>query len=269
MREMTMTDIQNVCLDILKEFHRFCLENKLHYSLEGGTLLGAVRHNGFIPWDNDLDIMMPRPDYNLFVALYKDNDRFACFADERKNCYIAYARLADVKKTHVKTSTIWANRDTGCWIDIFPVDAVESNKEDFILTTQKINRLWKKSIIARDIKGGLSYCPNFSRKWRFLLKKVIFNSNMLYRCLYQQLEICHRFDYENSENVSIVSYSGDCKLFFPRAIMDDYISLPFEDSSFFVIRDYIQYLESEFGDYMELPPENERFIHDMHRYYWK
>lgn len=264
-----MADIQSVCLSILKEFHRFCVENHLRYSLEGGTLLGAVRHKGFIPWDNDVDVMMPRPDYNRFVSLYKDNDHYVCFADERKNCFIAYARLADVKNTLVRPATIWANRVTGCWIDIFPVDGVESDKNDYIKFTKQVHRLSRRVFLSRDVKGGLSSCMTFSRKWKYLLKRLFFNSKSIYYYLYQHIALCHRFEYDRSDYVSIVAYTGDSKLFFPRSIMDEYIQLPYEDTFFFSIKQYDLYLRSEFGNYMQLPPENERMIHDQHRYYWK
>ena len=71
MREMALKEIQQVSLDILKDVHQFCINNGIHYSLCYGTLLGAIRHNGFIPWDDDIDIMMPRPDYDRFVNTYK------------------------------------------------------------------------------------------------------------------------------------------------------------------------------------------------------
>ncbi len=119
MQQMTLEEIQAKSLCVLKEFHEFCTKNDIRYSLAYGTLLGAVRHKGFIPWDDDIDVMMLRPDYNRFVTLYKDNDDFACFADERKNCLLAYARLADIKSTYVTPASVWANRDTGIWIDIF------------------------------------------------------------------------------------------------------------------------------------------------------
>ena len=268
MSPMSVKDIQDVCLDILKEFHSFCITNNLRYSLEGGTLLGAIRHQGYIPWDNDVDVMMPRPDYNRFVALYKDNEKYACFADEKKNGFIAYARLADMKRTYVKPVNRWANRDTGVWIDVFPVDGVENNKKEFDKTVKKIFKLWRNTCLSRDAMGGFGDCGTFVDKLKLPIKKLIYCS-AVYRYLYHHLEICHRFDYDSSDKVSIVAYSGDSKLYFPRTIMEKYVEVPFENTRLYAIENYHLYLSSEFGDYMQLPPVNQRFVHDMHCYYWR
>ena len=71
MKEMTIQEIQQVTLEILKDVHEFCVDNNIRYSLSGGTLLGAIRHNGFIPWDDDADIQLPRPDYDRFIRTYQ------------------------------------------------------------------------------------------------------------------------------------------------------------------------------------------------------
>ena len=135
MKKMTNNDIQNVCLELTKEFHRFCTKNHLRYTLAYGTLIGAIRHKGFIPWDNDVDIIMPRPDYNKFVELYQDNENYSVIAPEKGNSLLAYGRLVENKRTLIVTLTHWANKDTGIWIDIFPFDGVEDDEFSF-------NKFW-------------------------------------------------------------------------------------------------------------------------------
>ena len=99
MREMTLEEIQQVSLEILKDVHRFCVENDIKYSLCYGTLLGAIRHNGFIPWDDDIDIMMPRPEYDRFIRLYQSEKGYKLFAAENNDgdTEVSIALLADRK----------------------------------------------------------------------------------------------------------------------------------------------------------------------------
>lgn len=268
MKQMSLNDIQHVSLEILKEFHKFCITHHLKYSLDSGTLLGAIRHKGFIPWDDDIDIIMPRPDYDLFVASYKDNKRFACFAEERKNCYIAYARLVDMEMTYVKPAAIWADKDTGVWIDIFPIDGVESSRIEFLKTTEKVWSLWRKSCMAREALGDFSYCASIFKKIKLVPKKIIYR-NAIYKFLYRHIAICRRYDYESSEYVGYMAFRGNRDMYFKRDIMDNFIDVDFENCQFKAIQLYDKYLTAIYGNYMILPPEDKRVIHDMHHYFWK
>ena len=268
MKQMTLNDIQHVSLEILKEFHAFCISHNLRYSLDSGTLLGAIRHKGFIPWDDDIDIIMPRPDYNQFIALYKDNDKYACFAEERKNCFLAYTRLADVRNTYVKPAAVWATRDTGIWIDIFPIDGVESDKKEFSKTITLVKKTWRKACMAREAMGDFSYCQNFIKKVKLIPKKLLYR-NAIYRFLFKQMAICHRFNYDSCEYIGYLSMPGAERIYFKRDIMDEYIEVDFESFKFKAIKSYDIYLTGLYGDYMQLPPEDKRIIHDMHHYFWK
>ena len=100
MKEMTTTDIQQVSLDILKDVHSFCQKEGIKYSLAYGTLIGAIRHKGFIPWDDDVDIMMTRPEYERFIRAYKSSNGYELLP-EGKDSMIAMARVYDRQKTQV------------------------------------------------------------------------------------------------------------------------------------------------------------------------
>lgn len=131
MRHLTLQELQQFSLDILKDVAGFCEKNNIRYSLGYGTMLGAVRHKGFIPWDDDVDIMMPREDYERFRTIYKS--KLYSFIDSRNtpDCYIAFGRVCDTKKTLASSCIPWVKKDVGVWIDIFPVDRVPDDKDTF------------------------------------------------------------------------------------------------------------------------------------------
>lgn len=270
MKEMTLQEIQSVSLDILKEFDRFCKENDLKYSLAYGTLIGAVRHKGFIPWDDDVDVVMPRPDYYKFVTSYKDNGNYACFADERKNCFLAYGRLADISRTFVQTPTVWANKKTGVWIDIMPIDGVDEAKENFLKTVEEAKHQWFMVYRGRKAISDLSYFKgSFAKMLRHFLLQII-SGKSIYRHLYHHLEICLRFNYDECcyvSNMSHLLYTKKCH--FSKSLFEEYSMLEFENSEFMVIKDYHTFLTTIYGNYMQLPPEKDRNAgHSCHHYYW-
>ena len=107
MREMTLKEIQQVSLGILKDIHKFCVEHDIQYSLCYGTLLGAIRHKGFIPWDDDIDITMPRPEFDRFIKSYQSEKGYRLFAAENNDgdteVSVPFARVCEMQRTFVDT----------------------------------------------------------------------------------------------------------------------------------------------------------------------
>ena len=118
-----MKEIQALSLEILIDVAQFCEANGIHYSLAYGTCLGAVRHKGFIPWDDDIDVQMLREDYERFAATYR-SERFKFYdCGNLEDCWIPFGRVCDCQRTICKTNIPWhgGSVQTGLWIDIFPV----------------------------------------------------------------------------------------------------------------------------------------------------
>lgn len=269
MKKMTLREVQEFSIILLKEFHSFCVDHNLHYSLAYGSLIGAVRHQGFIPWDDDIDVMMPRPDYDKFIKLYTDNDNFACLAYEKGNSLFAYARLVDLKRTYAKPGTPWSNMDTGIWIDVFPIDGVENDKVKFLETVKEIYPIWCKTVYARQAMGGLSFKK--SLKWNInRLKKMILYRNKHSVYFNKQMEVCKRFCYSECSYVSNLSHMlYASRSYFKKEMFEKYTDIQFEKNEFKCIDDYHSFLTMIYGDYMTLPPIEKRKGHISHIYFWK
>jgi len=155
MKQLSLREIQDVSCDILKVVHEFCIENKIQYSLAYGTLLGAVRHHGFIPWDDDIDIIMPRPDYLRFCKSFHASGYQVFSHETTPDCIIGYARVCDMERTIVYGST-WTQKRTGLWVDIFPIDGAENNRNDFEQRCLKVKKIFADMQVHRNANKKLS-----------------------------------------------------------------------------------------------------------------
>lgn len=131
MKELEQKDLQHYGLEIIKEIDHWCVEHMVNYTLCGGSLIGAIRHKGFIPWDDDVDIAMPRPDYERFVHEFSHQD-LICIAPELGNSWIPFARVCDTKYTIADPYAPWCTvQNFGVGIDIFPWDGEPDDEEEF------------------------------------------------------------------------------------------------------------------------------------------
>lgn len=270
MRTMTLKEVQAVSLNVLKKFHSFCQIHNLRYTLCYGSLLGAVRHKGFIPWDDDVDIMMPRDDYDKLLKLYKDDSEYRLYAFEKDNSYLAYARLAEIKRTCVISPSPWCKPCSGIWIDIFPIDGVEENYDGYVATHQMANSIWKQTFVERKYLRKLSSFKGTKSKLRIIYHKLK-GDKPLKKLIKEQIFLCRRNEYRNSNRVSTLSqfWASLGKEFYPKSFFETYVELPFEDATFKCLKQYDAYLTQVYGDYMQIPPEDKRVSHSAHKYMWK
>lgn len=276
MREMTTKEVQRMSLDILQDFHNFCVKNGLHYSLSGGTLLGAIRHNGFIPWDDDVDVQMPRPDYDKFIHTYQSDKGYEVYCRElpgfdKKKMTYTYARVVDVQSTYVDTGTKpWISEEVGLWIDVLPCDGISSNYGEAKKHLQNVGCMinqtyWlgaRYSSLFTFIKG-----VNLNKSIRYIIKYLfgMFVTDNVFDKLF-----CARrkYDYNSSEYFFVTPHYGMGE-WQPKKYMDNFELHKFEKSKFYVMSGWDANLKSLYGNYMQLPPEDKRVSHDFNRYYWK
>ncbi len=276
MKELTRKEIQTISLEILKDIHRFCKENDIHYSIAYGTLIGAIRHKGFIPWDEDIDIMMKREDYEKFSKTYK-SDRYEFISyDTTHDCWLLFGRVCDNLTTTERTTTPWLdhNQDVGIWIDVFPIDEVPDNLSDFKQTYGLLNHLYLQSIKARRVHS--TAMPGMPLK--FKLKSVFrhrTHPRMLKKNPREFLEYM-KMVIDSNQGIGYQHYAqcgcaDDVKGFLSKKDVAEYIELPFEDTTVMAFKEYDSILTKIFGNYMQEPPQKIKNMTQRKflRFYWK
>ena len=270
---MTLKEIQAVALDILKDVHQFCVAHDIHYTLFAGTLIGAIRHQGFIPWDDDVDVAMPRKDYDRFVSNYQSENGYQLFCRERhgKDVYISHGRVCDMTRTFDDDAGMpWMRmKKKGVWIDIFPLDGAEPVREQAEDKCREIMTVWKQTVTMRFHHARLSSRKGIWQKGRLLVRHLI--SPMDQRVWARHLALCKAIPFEQASCYSQYAWPGlGMREYYRTSAFDHYQLHPFEDGVFYVIGDYDGALRAKYGDYMQLPPEEERLpIHShANAYYW-
>lgn len=268
MKEMTTTDIQQVSLEILKDVHSFCKKENIKYSLAYGTLIGAIRHRGFIPWDDDIDIMMPRPDYERFIKEYKSCNGYDILPDGN-NSMIALARVYDTQRTQVNMDIYpWCKKNVGVWIDIFPIDGAEDDMKIFKQRVEKINKLWLDNFKYRSTQIPYKLKKGIIQKAKLFIKRILWKK---YNTNFKHIQLIKSIAFGSTNNVTSLSIPEcETREYFPLVYFNEYIEIEFEKNTFFVIKEYDKFLNNIYGDYMKLPPIDERKPkHSFNKYYWK
>lgn len=274
MQKMTNRELQLFCLRILKDVHAFCVENEIAYSLAYGTLLGAVRHKGFIPWDNDIDICMPRPDYEKFVSTYKSNDyQLAYFGKgSKRDCLISFARVFDDEETVAKNA-FWSAKDTGVWIDVFPLDGVSDDKDEFNQKYAELEKQWINLLHKRVQYKYFSRAESLRIKWNFLARKIAFLNGLGGHSLQKKyIDEMKTIPFESANYWSQLAVMDNGPVeYMSKETFSERVLIDFEDSAFFVMNGYHENLKAVYGDdYMIPPPEGKRTVHDaIIDFYWK
>jgi lipopolysaccharide cholinephosphotransferase len=273
MREMTVKDIQKVSLDILKDVHDFCIANGITYTLQGGTLLGAIRHQGFIPWDDDIDIAMPRPDYERFIHTYTSSKGYKVFSRElpspAPDVYLAFARVCDMDRTIIDyRHPEWTTVRTGVWIDVFPLDGIPDSAEERERHFKELYKQWQKGFFLRFYRMPLCLYKTKKAKIRWIINKIrsLFSS---YKVIDGHIHLLRSIRYGATSSYIQAAFMGyGMKEIHSLRVMDEIIYKQFEGNDFCVMAGYDEALHEKYGDYMQLPPIEERINHHFGNYYW-
>lgn len=271
MKKMSLHELQQFNLDILKDVHSFCKKNGIKYSLAYGTLIGAVRHMGFIPWDDDIDLIMPRDDFERFCRIYKSN-QFHLISPHDNNCWIGFARVCDLDKTYAETICDWCKNKTGVWIDIFPADGVCDNIKEYQKRQLRGRKLWLKQIYCRYAKHSFTFKYSFLYNLKLLAIKIVtFNGIWLSKINTRLIANAQQCKFGESKHWSQLTCVDVVKNNYHD--MDDFkniIEVEFENEFFFAMAGYDRFLRNIYGDYMTLPPFEDRMPKQKDViFYWK
>ncbi len=264
-------EIQNLLLDILVEFDGVCQERGIRYSLEGGTLLGAARHKGFIPWDDDIDVTVPRPDFNRMCQHPEWFDgRFQLAVPGANGYVLPFAKLFDIE---------WRAKEPGMpelfteylWVDIFPADALPEQEEDEVRLLKTLEGYYKRG--GHALVDSSEACEGGGASLKTVLKDRV--ARPLYRALFPA-ETSYRLLSERAQALPYGSTSRVGNIVWcytalegkpwPTICTDDFdrlVELDFEGRRFKAVEHWDEYLSANYGDYMQLPPEDQRRTHGL------
>lgn len=260
---ISLSEIKDIQLGILNVIDCFCKSKNLRYSLAAGSLLGAVRHQGYIPWDDDIDIMIPRPDYERFIREFNGYNANLVLQDANTDPshYLPFAKVYDNR-----TELISSNSIGGVYVDIFPIDGLPdiSNISNYYEKVVKLTKL-----LWYSMKPNYKYVDGnkLLLKGKIMVKALIFPSRNTVVRDWQRLFNTYPFD--GSSNAGAIVSDYGLREHLPRAVFDNYVDMLFEGRYYKCIEAYDVYLRNLYGDYMQLPPVEERVSHHNNHVFWR
>lgn len=258
LRKIELEELKDVVYSILCSFADFCDENELRYYLFGGTLLGAVRHKDFIPWDDDIDVCMPRPDYERFIELTR-NSPWKYY--EVKQYTQTFIKMVD-RRTVFYERLIKENIRAECvFIDIFPIDGAADDITQRQKHFRKMSKLirvlhyricdWKKVFAEAKEKTTQKKLKMMTFSAIALLASVRFIQKKIDRT-------AQTYRYEDSNKIGVSVWGWGEKDVLDKAESEKRVKLPFRDRKFWCQGCYVESLTKKYGDYMQVPPPERR-----------
>ena len=250
--QIQLRQVQLKVAEILGYAIEICQRHSLRYFMIGGTMLGAIRHKGFIPWDDDIDIALPRKDYDLFLKyaeeelpypykIYTHNGKHPC----------TYSKVHNVETTFVESSVMnYPEYYKGVFVDVMPLDGMPNEEKERKKFCKKIGNLIKAFNWHRfDFK----YCKTLKAKLCYLIpEKLIFK---------KWEKLVKKYDFDSSEYTCFAWLHNPERYVFKTDYFKDLVDYEFEDLQVKGVRNYDGYLTDQFRDYMTLPPEEARQNH--------
>lgn len=272
MKTIDIEQMKKIELDILDYIDGVCKKNGIKYSLAGGTLLGAIRHKGFIPWDDDIDIILIRPEYERLIKIIKEESVYKLITPETKDYWQPFAKLID-PHTRMELNDKYETNipELGVYVDIFVVDGCPNDRSEQIAFQKELRKE------LNDIRLSFFSCYNASGlRWKRIVKRILLFPKFVYLRLTGTpekrksvlLNNMKKYDIDKCEYAAFLLSVYDNEIF-PKEYYTDTIDVQFENRVFQGFKHYDEYLKALYYDYMTFPPEEKRKSAHHYTAYYK
>ena len=257
-----LSNIKRIELNILEEIDRICRKNNIKYSVFWGTLIGQIRHGGFIPWDDDIDIVMPIEDYDKFIECIKKdlNTNLYYFANyhDFKDYGLPFGKMM-AKNTIMKEISIKNNNaPNGIFVDIIPIYPTSNNIEEINEQCNTAKKIYKKLLC----KANYTYTDNIFKLFLYRVKKIFYIFESKNKLINDWEKNARKYVEKDFSNYAAFCMTSTIeKGIFKKELFDKYIDAKFEHLNVMMIENGDAALRNSYGDYMQLPPIEEQVSH--------
>lgn len=259
MKELTKDEMRTLWVHMLDVIDAWCRANGVHYSLSSGTLIGALRHKGFIPWDDDADIMMPRPDYDRFIAEFKADDCYVMSYLSDEAYYRPFARVFDKGTVLIQKGI----KMGGLFVDVYPLDGQPDGEEELKEYFDKYRRIRRRIYKSTNFyKHSIHFLSRLKGLYRGIGKPP------------KEVNVAEMEKHLRSYPFGLMPYAGESTggfFFKTHAHADafkEFIDVEFEGHKYMAIKGYDEYLTVMYGDWRTPPPPSAQKAHHSFHVYW-
>ena len=261
---LTIEEVHNEQAKMVKTLTNFFDQNNLTYFLCGGTLLGAIRHKGFIPWDDDIDILMPRPDYEKFKEMTYNKpltENIKVISLLNKDCIYPFCKVCNLN--YKVKEEWWEQKDNSyLWLDVFPMDGLTADEKENAKLYKKIH--FYRNLLSLRILDKEKIVESSKTKLKAILKPFLklFVNLIPIRTIANKIDKLSRtYDYEKCEYVGGTMWGYGAQERLRKTDVEKKVKVEFENMQLYTFSCWDEYLTNLYGDYMKLPPIEKRQIH--------